>query len=135
MRGTDPTTHRDRGEQDVSQPVNRRQHSHQKPNSTASRPVFGDHVPVMPMGPWPLHMHWGPPPIQASFDGSSDWVALFLSQMISYLDVYGCYSPSQWAMVVAITAVLMGEAADWVAGLHSDHARELVDVGLFLEAL
>lgn len=38
-------------------------------------------------------------------------------------------------MVVAITTVLTGEAADWVADLHSDHARELVDVGLFLDAL
>lgn len=38
-------------------------------------------------------------------------------------------------MVIAITAVLMGEATYWVADLHSNHARELTDVGLFLEAL
>lgn len=38
-------------------------------------------------------------------------------------------------MVVAITAVLMGEATDWVAGLHSSRSRALVDMGKFLEAL
>lgn len=38
-------------------------------------------------------------------------------------------------MVVAITTVLRGEAADWVADLYSDHARELTDIGLFLESL
>lgn len=36
---------------------------------------------------------------------------------------------------MAITSVLMGEAADWVVSLHANHARELVDVGKFLEAL
>lgn len=29
----------------------------------------------------------------------------------------------------------MGEATDWVASLHTHHARELVDVGKFLEPL
>ncbi|KAK9409369.1 RTL1: Retrotransposon-like 1 [Crotalus adamanteus] len=38
-------------------------------------------------------------------------------------------------MVVAVTAVLQDEAAEWVANLHNDHARNLADVGLFLEAL
>lgn len=38
-------------------------------------------------------------------------------------------------MVVAVTAVLQGEAAEWVADLRSDHARELADAGLFLEVL
>lgn len=38
-------------------------------------------------------------------------------------------------MVVAVTAMLEGEAAEWVADLHSEHARELPDAGLFLEAL
>lgn len=78
---------------------------------------------------------WGPPPLQATFDGSPDWVAIFLNQVISYMDLYGHFYPSQWAMVVAITTVLMGEAADWVADLHSDHAHDLTDVGLFLEGL
>lgn len=45
--------------------------------------------------------------------------------MLSYLDPYGHLYPSQWSMVVAITNVLTGEAADSVADLHSDHAREL----------
>ncbi|KAK9395616.1 RTL1: Retrotransposon-like 1 [Crotalus adamanteus] len=38
-------------------------------------------------------------------------------------------------MVVAVTASLQGEAAAWAADLYSDHARELADVGLFLDAL
>ncbi|KAK9395586.1 hypothetical protein NXF25_018947 [Crotalus adamanteus] len=38
-------------------------------------------------------------------------------------------------MVVAVTAGLQGEAAEWAADLYSDHARELADAGLFLEAL
>ncbi|KAK9395764.1 hypothetical protein NXF25_019125 [Crotalus adamanteus] len=37
--------------------------------------------------------------------------------------------------MVAITASLQGEAAAWAADLFSDHARELGDVGLFLETL
>ncbi|KAK9402123.1 RTL1: Retrotransposon-like 1 [Crotalus adamanteus] len=38
-------------------------------------------------------------------------------------------------MVVAVTASLQGEAAAWAADLYSNHARELVDIGLFLDAL
>lgn len=80
---------------------------------------------------------WGPPSIHASFDGSSDGVALFLSQVISHFDPYGQFYPypSQWAVVVAVTMVLTGEAVDWVADLHSEHARELTNVGMFLESL
>lgn len=43
--------------------------------------------------------------------------------------------PSHWAMVVAITTVLKEEAADWVTDVHSDHLKQLANVGLFLEAL
>lgn len=80
-------------------------------------------------------MHWGLPPIQASFDGDSGKVALFLSQVISHMDLYSPVYPSQWSMVIAVTGVLTREVATWVADLHSDHARELTDLGLFLEAL
>lgn len=85
----------------------------------------------------PLHAStfWGPPLLQASFDGSLDRIALFLSQVISYFDMYGRYYPSQWSMVVAVTSVLTGEVADWVSNLHSDHARELTNIGMFLESL
>ncbi|KAK9400665.1 hypothetical protein NXF25_011379 [Crotalus adamanteus] len=38
-------------------------------------------------------------------------------------------------MVVAVTSSLQGEAAAWAADLYSDQARELADVGLFLDAL
>lgn len=38
-------------------------------------------------------------------------------------------------MVMAMAAVMEGEAADWVADLYSDHAGELGDMGLFLAAL
>lgn len=65
----------------------------------------------------------------------ADRVSLFLSQIISHMDLYGCLYPSQWAMVVAITTVLKEEAVDWVTDLHNDHAKELANVGLFLEAL
>lgn len=87
------------------------------------------------MGPWPQEMVWGPPLLQATFDGNTDHLALFLSQVISHLDNYACLYPSQWAMVGAVIALLESEATEWVADLHSDHARELADAGLFLEAL
>lgn len=69
------------------------------------------------------------------FDGNPDQVALFLSQVLSYINLYGRLYPTQWSMVVAITTTLTGEVADWVADLHTDHAQELTDVGLFLEGL
>lgn len=87
------------------------------------------------MGMWPQQVPWGPPPLQAVFNGNPDRVALFLSQVISHMDAYGHFYPSQWARVVAATMVLTGEAAGWVAGLHNIYARELADLGLFLEAL
>ncbi|KAK9395587.1 hypothetical protein NXF25_018948 [Crotalus adamanteus] len=34
-----------------------------------------------------------------------------------------------------VTASLQGEAAAWASDLYSDHAQELTDVGLFLDAL
>lgn len=71
----------------------------------------------------------------ASFDGSPDRVALFLSHVISHFDIYGWFYPSQWSMVVVVTSVLTGEAADWVSDLHSDHARELTNIGMSLESL
>lgn len=80
-------------------------------------------------------MPWGPPQLQAAFNGNPDHVALFLSQVISHFNAYGHFYPSQWARVVAVTTVLTGEAADWVASLHNRHARELADLGLFLQSL
>lgn len=95
-----------------------------------------EQVPMWSVGPWPQQpQFWAHPPIQASFDGSPDVVVLFLSQVISHFDLYGRFYPLQWAMVVAITTALKGEAADWVANLHSEHARELTNVGMFLEGL
>lgn len=58
---------------------------------------------------------------------------MFLSQAISHLATW--LYPSQWVMVVTVMAVLEGKAAEWVADLHTEHARELADIGLFLEAL
>lgn len=55
--------------------------------------------------------------------------------MIYHLDRFGSVYASQWAMVMAVTTALQGEAAMWVANLYSDRTRELGDVGLFLEAL
>lgn len=52
--------------------------------------------------------------------------------MISHFALYGRFYPSHWAMVVAIMTVLTGEAPDWVVDLH---ARELTNVGMFLEGL
>lgn len=80
-------------------------------------------------------MVWGPLLLPMSYDGHPDRLAMFLSHAISYLDRYGPGYPSQWAMVVAVTARLQGEAASWAADLYSDHTRELGDSGLFLEAL
>ncbi|KAK9410608.1 RTL1: Retrotransposon-like 1 [Crotalus adamanteus] len=51
------------------------------------------------------------------------------------MDRYSHLYLSQWAMVGAVTAALQGEAMEWVANLHSDHARELANVGAFLGAL
>ncbi|XP_039197260.1 malonyl-CoA-acyl carrier protein transacylase, mitochondrial isoform X2 [Crotalus tigris] len=60
---------------------------------------------------------------------------MFLSHVISHLDRYAQHYPSQWAMVMAVSAGLQGEAAAWAADLYSDHARELANTGLFLDAL
>lgn len=94
-----------------------------------------EQAPLWGPGMWPQQALWGPPAIQATFDGSPDRVALFLSQIISHMDLYGRFYPSQWEMVMALTAVLTGKAADWVADLHSYHTRELADMGHFLEAV
>lgn len=84
----------------------------------------------------PIHCPWNPPPpLKATFDGDPECLALFLSQVISHLNHYGHLYLSQWVMVVAVMAVLEGEAAKWVATLYNLHAYELVDIGLFLEAL
>lgn len=80
-------------------------------------------------------MPWGPPALQATFDGNPDYLALFLSQSISHLDQYTHFYPSQWAMVVTVMVTLEGEAAEWVADLHTEHAWELADAGLFVEVL
>lgn len=45
-----------------------------------------DQVPMWAPGIWPQQMPWGPPPLQATFDGTPDHVALFLSQVISHMD-------------------------------------------------
>lgn len=89
----------------------------------------------LPLGPWGPGVVWGPPTIPVTFNRNLDPLAMFLSQVISHLDRYACFYPSQWAMVVAIMAGLQGEAVEWAADLYSDHARELADAGLFLEAL
>ncbi|KAM3848292.1 uncharacterized protein M6D78_004949 [Vipera latastei] len=87
------------------------------------------------LGTWGLGMAWGPPPIPVTFDGNPDRLAMFLSHVISHLDRYAQFYLSQWEMVVAVTASLQDEAAAWAADLYTDHARELADAGLFLEAL
>lgn len=38
-------------------------------------------------------------------------------------------------MVVTVNSVLTGKSADWVSDLHSEHARELTNIGMFLESL
>lgn len=136
LRGVDQGPHRAQGTHDNEQPGPRKQSSHHRVQSRISsdtRPP--GQAPAWAPGAWPQQMLWGPPPIQATFDDSSDQVVLFLSQIISHMDLYGRLYLSQWAMVVAITMVLMGEVADWVANLHSNHAKELVNGGLFLETL
>lgn len=51
------------------------------------------------------------------------------------MDRYAQLYMSQWAMVMAVAAVMEGEAADWVTDLYNEHGRELGDIGLFLVAL
>lgn len=63
-------------------------------------------------------MPWGPPVLQATFDGNPDRLALFINQSISHLYQYAQFYPSKWAMVIAIMAALEGEVAEWVADLH-----------------
>ncbi|XP_039196604.1 uncharacterized protein LOC120306793 [Crotalus tigris] len=92
---------------------------------------YGGRVPA----PWPQQMIWNPPPISLTFDGDPDRLAVFLSHVLNHLDRYTTLYSSNWAMVVAVTASLQGEAAAWAADLYSDQARELADVGLFLDAL
>lgn len=104
---------------------------------SGNAPRVADLFPLWPVGLWsPQQLPFlGPPSIQASFDGNPDRIALFLSQVISHFDLYGRFYPSQGSMVVAVTTVLMGEVADWVADLHREHARELTNIGMFLEGL
>ncbi|XP_039211424.1 uncharacterized protein LOC120313512 [Crotalus tigris] len=85
-------------------------------------------------GQWPQGSVWGPPPLNVTFDGNPDKLTL-LSQTIGHMDRYGHLYPSQWAMVGAVTAALQGMALEWIADLHTDHARELASVGAFLGAL
>lgn len=59
-------------------------------------------IPSWAPGIWGPQPMWGPPPLQAAFNGSLDRVAIFLSQVISYMDQFGHLYPSQWPMVVAI---------------------------------
>lgn len=88
-----------------------------------------------PVAPWGPGVAWGPLPIPISFNGNPNRLAMVLSHLISHLDRYAHLYPSQWAMVVVVTAGLQGEATAWATDLYSDHARELADAGLFLEAL
>lgn len=75
------------------------------------------------MGFWQPHpMLLEPPILRATFNGNPDRLALFLSQVINHLDCYLHLYPTQWAMVVAMTAALEGEAAKWVVDLYTEHA-------------
>lgn len=78
---------------------------------------------------------WDPPAIRASFDSSPEKVALFRRQVLNHFDRYGRLYTSQWDVVIAVTTVMEGKAAEWVADLYSDRAIELGDLGLFLSAL
>ncbi|XP_039191766.1 UDP-GlcNAc:betaGal beta-1,3-N-acetylglucosaminyltransferase-like protein 1 isoform X1 [Crotalus tigris] len=100
-----------------------------RPSLEAGR--YGGQVPP----PWPQNMVWNPPPITLTFDGDPDRLAVFLSHVLNHLDRYSTLYSSNWSMVVAVTSSLQGEAAAWAADLYSDQARELADVGLFLDAL
>lgn len=137
IQGPDKASHRPLAHE-VGQQGQQRHPRSQKVDShaagTASHPA--EHGQLWVLSVWPQQvMAWGPPPLQATFDGNPDRVALFLSQIIIHMDLYGWFYPSQWVMVVAMTTVLTSEAADWVTDLHSDYARELLDMELFLEAL
>ncbi|XP_039196943.1 uncharacterized protein LOC120306935 isoform X2 [Crotalus tigris] len=108
------------------------------PLGVGPRPVARpEAVPYGGQGPapWPQNMVWNPPPIALTFDGDPDRLAVFLSHVLNHLDRYTTLYSSNWARVVAVTASLQGEAAAWAADLYSDQARELADVGLFLDAL
>ncbi|KAM3835807.1 uncharacterized protein M6D78_010313 [Vipera latastei] len=106
-----------------------------RPRQQPLRPDGGVLAQGMPLGPWGQGLAWGPPPLTVVYDGHPDRLAMFLGQVINHMDQYGPAYTSQWAMVVAVTACLQGEAAAWAADLYGDHARELGDLGLFLEAL
>ncbi|KAG8130970.1 hypothetical protein E2320_017516 [Naja naja] len=80
-----------------------------------------------------LQGRWGPPPIHATFDGNANHVAVFMGQIINHLDLYRKYYPTHWAMVVAITSMLEGEAGEWTACLHRKRSSAWADVGEFLE--
>lgn len=84
--------------------------------------VISDFLPVL------LAHHWH---MLVTFNGIPDKVALFLGQVIDHLDQYVHFYSSQWAMVMAVAAVLEDEAANWVANLYSEHGQELRNTGLF----
>ncbi|XP_039213329.1 uncharacterized protein LOC120314367 [Crotalus tigris] len=78
---------------------------------------------------WPTGIPWTPPPIGITFDGDPDKLAMFLGHVLNHLDRFAAHYSSQWAIVVAVTASLQGEAASWAADLFGDHASELADIG------
>ncbi|XP_039176537.1 uncharacterized protein LOC120297685 [Crotalus tigris] len=84
---------------------------------------------------WPTGIPRTPPPLGITFDGDPDKLAMFLGHVLNHLDRFAAHYTSQWAIVVAVTANLQGEAATWAADLFGDHASELADIGSFLEAL
>lgn len=89
-----------------------------------------------PSSGWPT-AYWYLPPLaleplhlRATFYGDPAKLALFLSQIISHLGCYAHVYPTQRAMVKMVTT-LEGEAAEWVADLHSENAQELGNAGMF----
>ncbi|XP_039213407.1 uncharacterized protein LOC120314410 [Crotalus tigris] len=116
----------------LAQPSGRRTHS---PVAGLGPDTSARGDGVVPPAHWGPGQQWGPPALPITFDGDPDRLAMFISHVVSHLDRYGHLYPSQWAMVVGVTAGLQGEAVAWAADLYSDHARVLSNVGSFLEAL
>lgn len=54
-----------------------------------------DPLSVWGPGLWTPQTLWDLPPVQATFNGVPEKVALFLSQVISHVDLYGHLYPSQ----------------------------------------
>lgn len=77
----------------------------------------------------------GAPAIKATFDGSPEKLAFFLSQVWVHMDRYRLAYVDNATCVNAIMTNLGGKAAEWVTALHNEGDPKLGETDTFLREL